>query len=394
MISIEEAKRWIKDKSFVLDEEFISIDQSVDRVLAHDILATMDLPSFRNSAMDGYAVLREDLEKGMRRLEIVGETQAGKTESKNLQSGTAIRVFTGAVVPDNSDMVVIQEKTEENDGWLIILSYSSEEGNNIREIGEQIEEGEPALKTGHKINPASVGLFASFGISEVSVYRIPKVGVITTGNELKKLGENLDLGEIYESNSFSLKSALRQRGYDSYKEISVSDDPEQTRNDIGELLKECDVLIMSGGISVGKYDFVKEALEKNGVDEVFYKVKQKPGKPMYFGVKEEKLVFALPGNPASLLVCFYQYVLTALNILSGRNEELPMLEKRLASDINFSGNRPEFMRAHMNGEMVQVLEGQSSFMLKSFAEANCLIYIHGEKGTVSKGSTVKVFPIY
>ena len=183
-------------------------------------------------------------------------------------------------------------------------------------------------------------------------------------------------------------------GFTDHKQLTVTDDIDRTTKEIGTLLAECDVLIISGGISVGKYDFVKEALEKNGVDEVFYKIKQKPGKPMFFGIKSEKLIFALPGNPASLLVCFYEYVLPALNKLIGKSLPPVVLEKTLIKDIKFGGMRPEFYRGSYKDDEVHVLEGQSSFMLKSFAEANCLIYIHGEKRTLLKGEKVEVHPIY
>jgi len=329
MISIKEAKQWVLDKSFELDEVWISIDQSVGRVLSQEVQATFDLPSFRNSAMDGYAMLRTDLEQGIRKFKVAGEIQAGRSETIILQNAETYRIFTGAVLPKNADMVVIQEKTDLGESEVEVTSYNSRDKSNVRDIGEQIKKSETALPAGHVINPASVGLLASFGIGRVLVYSLPKIGVITTGNELKKLDEELSQGEIFESNSYSLKSALNKSGFSCHLELTVSDDFERTTKEIGSLLNNCDVLIISGGISVGKYDYVKSALEKNGVDEVFYKINQKPGKPMYFGVKSEKLVFALPGNPASLLVCYYEYVLLALNKLKGNVIPNVTLEKKL-----------------------------------------------------------------
>lgn len=394
MISIEEARKWVLDKSFLLDEELIEIDRSVGMVLARDITASIDIPSFRNSAMDGYSVLRSDLETGMRTFKIMGEIQAGRAEKVVLKSGEAYRIFTGAVCPENSDMVVIQEKAKRTGDVVEFIGVSHDGKSNIREIGEQIKKGEIALKAGHVINPASIGLLASFGISEVPVYRKPRISVITTGNELKKAGEDLLHGEIYESNSYSLKAALAQHDFEIYSQKTVVDDQKATSVDIGKLISECDALIISGGISVGDYDFVKKSLEENDVEEVFYKVDQKPGKPMYFGVKGEKLVFALPGNPASLLVCFYEYVLPSLKKRIGLNPNLRIKHVKLKNDFHFSGPRPEFFRGRASEDFVEILTGQSSFMLLSFAEANCLVYIRGEKRIIPSGSPVEVHYLY
>lgn len=394
MISIEEARKWVLDKSFLLDEEMIQIDRSVDMVLSQDIAAAMDIPSFRNSAMDGYSVLRSDLENGLRTFEVKGEIQAGKTEKIVLKSGEAYRIFTGAVCPENSNMVVIQEKAKRIDDIVEFTGVTPDDKSNIREVGEQIRKDEVALKACHVINPASIGLLASFGISEVPVYRKPRISVITTGNELRKAGEDLLHGEIYESNSYSLKAALAQHDFEIYSQKTVVDDEQATVRDIGKLISECDVLIISGGISVGDYDFVKKSLEENNVEEVFYKVNQKPGKPMYFGVKGEKLVFALPGNPASLLVCFYEYVLPSLKKRIGLNPDPRIEQLKLKNDFHYSGLRPEFFRGRASEDVVEILSGQSSFMLLSFAEANCLVYIRGEKRLITSGSPVEVHYIY
>jgi molybdopterin molybdotransferase len=394
MITIEEAKRWVQDKTFELEDTWISTDQSVGYVLSQTLLAPMNMPSFRNSAMDGYALMRSDLDNGLRKFSVVGEIQAGSVKETSIESGQAYRIFTGALLPVNADVVVMQENTNRGEKEVEINTYDATAGANIREIGEQTKSGDILLEKGHVLNPASVGLLASFGISGLSVVRKPSVGILTTGNELKQVGQELRAGEIYESNSFSLRAALHQCGITAIEELAVLDNEENTIKDIGRLLENCDLLISSGGISVGKYDFVKSALEKNEVEEVFYKINQKPGKPMYFGVRSEKLIFALPGNPASLLVCFYEYVLPALNKLMGRSFEPYTLRKELDEEIDFKGSRPEFLRGRIAENRVEILEGQRSFMLKSFAEANCLVYIHGEKRKLPKGSEVEVHPIY
>lgn len=394
MISIEEAKRWVQDKTFELDDVWMSTDQSIGFVLSQRMLAPMSMPSFRNSAMDGYALMRKDLDQGLRKFSVVGEIQAGSVDETLLHSGEAYRIFTGALLPENADVVIMQENTNRGETEVEINVYESQSGSNIREIGEQTRSGDVLLEKGHVINPASVGLLASFGISGLSAIRKPRVGILTTGNELKHFGQELKAGEIYESNSFSLRAALQQIGITEIEELTVLDNEEQTIRDVGKLLEKCDLLISSGGISVGKYDFVKSALEKNDVEEVFYKIDQKPGKPMFFGVRAEKLIFALPGNPASLLVCFYEYVLPALNKLMGKSFDQNAIIKELDVDIEFKGSRPEFLRGRIQGRSVKILEGQSSFMLKSFAEADCLVYIHGEKRMLPAGSEVEVHPIF
>ena len=392
MVSIEEAKIKIQEHVSMMDAEEISIGEALNRVLAKDIQSPLNLPSFRQSAMDGFAVMRADLEQGRRHFKVVSETQAGLTSEKILSSGQAIRIFTGAVVPTNADIVVIQEHTKFEEDDLEIVEYSSMNNSNIRSSGEQIKKGESALEKGHIIHPATIGFLASMGIGHVMVYRKPKITIITTGNELKEIGQELGLGEIYESNSRMLKSSLLNSSYSDVKEKRINDDYEKSVSQIKEALNETDVLILSGGISVGKYDFVKRALEENGVKEVFYKIKQKPGKPMYFGLKGEKLIFALPGNPASLLVCYYIYVLAALNQMSGKNVPNEVQIKKLVSEYIFKGDRPQFLKAKSYGTKVQLLEGQSSFILKSFAEADALVYIHGENRTLHKGSEVEVYP--
>lgn len=396
MISIEEARKWTQDKSFPLSEELLPLEDAIGRVLAHDILTDIPQPSFRNSAMDGYAMLRSDLDSGLRTFKVAGEIQAGKSEVIRINQGETWRIFTGAVAPENCDMVVIQEKTDRGSAEVEVKQYDQGDGSNIREVGEQLKKGETALSAGHRINPASIGLLRSLGVSEVVVHRLPRIAVVTTGNELKEPGEELGLGEIFETNSITLKAAMSQHGFHIDTHIKVKDSLENTVEAIGKAIEEHDVLILSGGISVGDYDFVKEGLEKNGIEEVFYKVHQKPGKPMYFGVKAENLVYALPGNPASLLVCFNEYVLPSLRKLRGERGFLqpPMFKLKLKHDHFFKGPRPEFFRGRFKGDEVEVLTGQASFMLKSFAEANCLIYIHGDKRTLEAGSEVEVHPIF
>ena len=393
MISIEEAKKRIEEYCRPLGAQQRAVQDSLGDILYKDLIAPIDLPGFRQSAMDGFALKREDLEKGIREFRIAHEIQAGPAKSLTINSGEAARIFTGAKVPDDTDVIIIQEKTEYTDESLKILEFSSNQKSNIRSQGEQIKKGSVALKKGHQINPSSMGFLYSMGLQKIDVVRKPSIAMITTGNELKKAGSVLLPGEIYESNSAMMSAALAQNGFRIKEEKRVEDTLDETIKQVELSLSENDVLIISGGISVGKYDFVKQALEENGVQEVFYKIDQKPGKPMYFGVKEGKLIFALPGNPASLLTCFYIYLLPALYIISGQKRLVPEQRKKLVSGFEYRGDRPTFLKALIKEDSVEILDGQMSFVLKSFAEANALVYLHGENRMIEKGSEVEVIPI-
>ena len=393
MVSVEEALDLVKKHCSPLEERDVRVVNCLNFILSRDVESPIALPSFRQSAMDGWAVKRSDLESGLREFEIVGEIPAGVFQDINLSEGQTVRIFTGACVPDSADTVVIQEKTKQEGSLLQIVEYSSKDKTNIREVGEQIAKGKLALEKGHRVDAATSGFLSAMGLEKVFVHRKPGIAFIGTGDELKRPGQELKTGEIYESNSATISAALQEANFFLSEERRVRDELKDTVNQLDAALSSNDVVIISGGISVGDYDFVKEALEKCGVTEVFYKVLQKPGKPMYFGTKGDKLVFALPGNPASLLTCFYVYVLPALNAIFGAPFDLTMGHVPLNNGFNFKGDRPVFLKGYFNGEHVQILDGQASFVLKSFAQANCLIYLHGENRVYERGDEVEIIPI-
>jgi molybdopterin molybdotransferase len=392
MVSIEEARELIARHCGRMDVAIISIDQSVGRVLAENVDSPIDVPDFNQSAMDGFAMSRHVLDNGQREFRVVGEVQAGRASKISVSTASCVSIFTGALVPDDCDIVIMQEHVDRNGDTIVVEKYSPDQKSNIRSKAEQLKAGDRAIEKGQKISAATVGFLASLGFTNVPVYKHPRIAFLATGNELRKPGEDLQPGEIYESNSFALESALKADGFELSTSVNIADDLEATGEMMSDLLDKHDVLIISGGISVGKYDYVKRALESNGVEEVFYKIKQKPGKPMYFG-KGEALVFALPGNPASMLVCYYQYVRAALNFMCGGEFELPVRSYPLAHDFSYPGARPEFFRSRVDGEGVHILEGQGSSVLKSFAEADSLTYIQGENRMISSGELVEVYPI-
>jgi molybdopterin molybdotransferase len=309
---------------------------------------------------------------------LIDEVKAGDSHQPELKPGEAVRIFTGAAVPDSANAVIMQEKVVVNENIITVESKLSEEFN-IRAIGEQVKEGELALKKGTKITPAAIGYLSSLGITQVSVYKKPTVAIITTGNELVEAGEPLKYGKIYESNSKMLHNALINLGYNDISVLKIEDNYDETYSQLKRCIEENDLVVITGGISVGDYDFVGKALSALKVKEIFYKVKQKPGKPLFFGKKEETLVFALPGNPAAALSCFYVYVCLALNKLSGLGaEEFPKLKAKSNTKFVKNGDRPQFLKAIYNNGSVSLLEGQSSAMLQTFAIANALVQIPGD----------------
>ncbi|USD25214.1 gephyrin-like molybdotransferase Glp [Flagellimonas marinaquae] len=378
MVTIEEALRIIEDQKIDLKTEVRPLEASLGYALSKNIISPFDVPEFDNSAMDGYALCGLYQE-----YKLVGEVAAGDSKEVSLQNGEAVRIFTGAKVPENTTAVMMQEKTSVKDKTLF-LDEMPKVGQNIRKRGGQLAEGQEVFEKGHMLNPPSLALMGSLGRSELEVFSKPRVNIITTGNELVKPGQPKLVGQIYESNSYAIAGALRQFGFQYHQKTQIQDDFEATKAGIKTALESCDVLIISGGISVGDYDFVKQSLEENGVKELFYKVFQKPGKPLYFGRKENQFVFALPGNPASSLTCFYVYVLPLLHRLSGyRRTGLPTYQFPIKHGYENRFGRPSFLKAAVIDGKVEILDGQGSSMIQSMAKGNALAFVDdGEKLTV------------
>ncbi|MFH6769118.1 molybdopterin molybdotransferase MoeA [Gaetbulibacter aquiaggeris] len=387
MISIEDALRAVIAKSKEVSKEVIlPIEKVYNSILYRDIYAPINMPPFRQSAMDGYALnLHNDFS-----YELIDEVKAGDSHQPILKPGEAIRIFTGAAVPDSANAVIMQEKVIINNNKLAVNSQLSFE-YNIRTVGEQVKKGELALKKGTKLTPAAIGYLSSLGITKVSVYKKPTIALITTGNELVEPGEDLDYGKIYESNSKMLHSALWNLGFEDISIHKIKDNYEETYSKLKNAITEHDLVIISGGISVGDYDFVGKALTELKVEEVFYKVDQKPGKPLFFGKSDSTLLFALPGNPAAALTCFYVYIYLALHRLTGlKNHGLPTIKAKSLSNFVKNGDRPQFLKAiYRNGE-VTILEGQSSAMLQTFAISNALVLMKGNMEQIQVNDLVEV----
>lgn len=387
MITVAEAKKIISENVELSEIVQLQLNQALNNCLAEDIFAPVDVPLFNQSAMDGYAFNFNEKENA---LTVVDKIPAGDTRKVSINKGEAVRIFTGSMVPNSCDTVVMQELTELENGKLLVKDEGLKLGGNIREKGHQIKKGDLALKKGTKIKPATIGFLASLGIDQVKVYKTPTVAVLATGSELVKPGKEVIEGQVYEANTFMLKAVLNSIGIEPQVTL-LQDNLSETKTAIKNALQNFDVLILSGGISVGDYDFVKESLEENEVNQLFYKVKQKPGKPLFFGKKQNKLVFALPGNPGAALNCFYLYVLPALNIATGHPK--PFLEQiQLPIDQSFKKKtgRANFLKAYSDGEKVNLLDGQGSDVLLSFSQSDCLVYLPEERESVQANELVDV----
>lgn len=385
MISFSEALNIIELVESTTSKTKVSVDSSLNKVLAEDIVSPINMPPFRQSAMDGYAIKLADSNT----YELVEESKAGDGKRIDLKVGQAARIFTGALVPDDADTVVIQEHVIRSNNTLSITKQPKKL-DNVRPIGEQVKKGEVVLKKGLKINAAAIGFLAGIGISEVLVYSTPIVTIIVTGNELQESGKQLEDGKIYESNSFMLSAALRNLGISGISILKTKDTFDETKNIISKALENSDVVLISGGISVGDYDFVQEALKVNGVEELFYKVNQKPGKPLWFGRKNHQFVFGLPGNPASALSCFYIYVTPLLQKISGSNNlHLKRLKATSDSVYKNTTGKTLFLKGKLIGNKVEILHGQQSSMLHSFATSNVLVKIPNDTELINKNDSVE-----
>lgn len=389
MISVEKAKEIINRVVEPLGVESINVGVSLNRVLAEDLVASLNLPPFNQSAMDGYAIRFEDYKDGCRSFQLVGEVKAGDEYTISPQAKDCVRIFTGAKVPDGYDIVVMQEQVQADGTDIKIQKDGLSHFVNIRLKGEQITHGDIALKKGTILTSAHIGYLNALGFANIKAYQLPKVALLVTGNELVQAGEEIKEGEIYESNANMLKSAFQTLGVELSVEF-VKDDYESTKQQLDLFTNEYDLVLASGGISVGDYDYVGKALYDLGVKEHFYKIKQKPGKPIFFGGLNGAYVFGLPGNPASALVGFYEYVYPCFYALQGTSKKLTSLTLQSATDIKKKEGRAGFLKAQLEGGEVNVLGGQGSHILASFAEANALIYLSENQSFVNKGDHVEV----
>lgn len=399
MISLDEALRIVLSHAERLSSERVDILDSLGCILAQPIIAREDHPPFTSSAVDGFAICTEDVLDASvtqpMRLRVIATVRAGEESSISVQPKTAVRIMTGTTVPKGADAVIMQEHVDQ-DSDEILVHRSVPGGENVRYAGEELKAGEVVLEVGTHITPAVISLLAGLGYRAVEIYRKPWVSIITTGDELVSITENVGQGKIRDSNALFLKSALQELRIDEVEvKAGVKDDRERLFSALESALDLSDVVIVTGGVSVGEFDFVKSILSSLGVQEHFWGIKVKPGKPTYFGVKGKTLVFGLPGNPVAVGVLFYELVRPALLAMMGwRDGTLPRLKAVLEGSLHRKTPRLELVRGQVfpkqSALFVVPLKKQESHMLSGFAKANCLICLPEDKDTIEGGSEVEI----
>ena len=390
MISVQEAKSIVTKSVDPLDPRQVQLSQASGMTLAEDILSPIDVPGFDQSNMDGYAIRFEDYRSGDL-LSIGPVIQAGSTDDFSLVKGQAARIFTGSAIPGNANTVVMQEKTKvDEQGLLNIDDPGLESGTNVRKKGTDIRAGEKALAKGSLLTPAAIGFLASIGIPAVKVYPNPSVVILITGKEIKKPGESLQRGQLYDSNSYILTSVLEQLHITEVSIRWIDDDLEELSKELDQAISNFDLVLLTGGVSVGDFDFVGKAAMLTGVEELFHKVKQRPGKPLFFGKKGGKIIFGLPGNPSSVLTCFYEYVTHAIEQMTKKKKLMTVERLPLAKAIQKKKGLTQFLKGNCENGVVSALEAQESFRLSSFATANCLIRFEEDQELLAAGDMVEV----
>lgn len=398
ILSVEAARaRLLQGVTPLAGYQQLAVRSSLDRILAEEVHATINVPAHTNSAMDGYAMRGEDIPaEGTAQLTVVGRSMAGAPFDGAVAAGEAVRIMTGAKLPAGADTVIMQEHANREEQTISIGS-GHKPGQNVRHPGEDLAVGERVFAPGRRIAAADLGMLASMGIAEVRVYRRVRVAFCSTGDELASVGQPLGEGQVYDSNRYTLFGMLSRLGADVLDMGVIPDEREAIEAAFHTAAAEADVLITSGGVSVGEADFVKETLQRIGEVD-FWKVAMKPGRPLAAGHIGDCRFFGLPGNPVSAMVTFYQFVQPALKKMAGETLLEPLrLQLRTVSDLRKAPGRAEFQRGWMerteSGELVVRSTGQQgSGMLSSMARANCFIVLPTECGKVAAGETVEVEP--
>jgi molybdopterin molybdotransferase len=388
LISIDEARRRVLEAVTRLGDEDVSLDLALGRVLAEDVTSGIEVPPFDSSGMDGYALVAGPEAE----LDVIGEARAGHPASEAVRPGAAIRISTGAVVPEGADAVVPLERTTALTGGVRVPA--TQPGANIRRAAEDISLGAVVLRRGTTLGPAELGVAASVGRATLRCALRPRVAVLVTGDELTPPGEPLAPGGIYSSNGFALTAQVERAGAALAGRGTVPDTPEGTRAALSHALDEADVVIVSGGVSVGPHDHVKDALRELGVEERFWGVRLRPGKPVWFGTRDGTLAFGLPGNPVSAMVTFQLFARPALAALQGAGPDAVRTTAVLAQPVARNPRRDEAVRVRLRhsdaGLVAETTGAQGSHMLTSMLGADGLALIRHGDGELAAGERVEV----
>jgi molybdopterin molybdotransferase len=393
VIPVEEAQRLVLERAKPLEAERVPIERATGRVLAEPAAAAVDLPPFPSSAMDGYALRSGDTAGAPVSLPVVERIAAGHPAARPLEAGEAMAIATGGQVPEGADAVVPLELVEEGDGGLAVAA-AVEAGANVRERGGDVRAGETVLEPGVVLGPAQVGALAAAGVAEVRATKRPRVGILVTGSELRQPGEALEAGQIYESNGLLLAAALQLAGAVPAQLGVVADTEEEHRRTMERALLGFDMLVTTGGASVGPHDLVRRVQAELRVEEVFWGVAMKPGKPVAFGVRRDHLVFNLPGNPVSVLATFELLVRPAVNALLGLPSPLPAFRRgTLGATVRRNADRDEFVRSTVAGNdglpVLEPVRGQESHMIVRSGRARALAWIPAGEGELGAGSEIR-----
>ena len=400
MLDYEDARALVFENVIPLEKCMCPLTEAQGLALSEDILAPHGIPLFDNSAVDGYAVKAADLADASRgnpvRLEKWGYISAGDTGEEQIVSGQCVQIATGAPLPPGADTTVMKEDIE-LDASHVRFFQGIPKTENVRYYGEDIAEGQTVIRSGTVIGPAQMAVLATFGFAEVPVRRVPKINIVSTGSELVDVEETPQAGQIRESNRYMLAGMVKQESCELVKMSMVPDITEILKQEFEEAL-QADVALISGGMSVGDKDFAKPLLKEMGVEEIFWKIRFKPGKPLFFGRRGRTLVFGLPGNPASSYVLFEEFVRPALRQMMGRRIlEEGMVKARLDEVILKTHKRLHFMRGQLyeiNGEYhVRPLDFQGSHSIGSLVESNSLIRVEANSPSLPKGCLVSVRPL-
>ena len=396
-MSVEKARHYIREYlTPVSARETVPLRSALGRIVAEDIFSPHNVPNHDNSAMDGYAFNADDLQtSGETTLRIAGTAFAGKPFAGQAGRGECVRIMTGAVMPAGCDSVVMQERVKVQ-GDTISIGEGSKRGQNVRYAGEDLKQGQTVFAAGQLLRPADLGLITSLGIGEISVYRRLRVAFFTTGDELASIGQPLEEGQVYDSNRYTIHGMLTRIGVEIIDMGVVRDDPKLLENALHEAAANADVILTSGGVSVGEADHMKQLLNQLG-QVVFWKIAMKPGRPLAFGKIGNAHYFGLPGNPVAVMVTFYQFVRNAMLVLMGQPNPAttPLFSAICVDTVKKAPGRTEFQRGILFPDRdgrwkVRPIGNQSSGVLRSMSEANCFIVLPEDCGNVSAGDSVQV----
>lgn len=398
-ISVEAARQKILAKMTCIGKtEKLTLHQSLNRVLAEDVVSSINVPGHTNSAMDGYALSGDDLPGvSSDQYKVIGTSFAGQPFKQQCSAGQCVRIMTGAAMPTGTDTVVMQEHIEKVTDTEILIATGHKKNQNVRQAGEDIRKDSVVVKKGHAIQAADLGVIASIGIAEIDVYKQPRIAFFSTGDELRSIGEPLETGDIYDSNRYSLYGMLSQLNVEIIDLGVVKDNLSDLRQAFKAASSKADLVITTGGVSVGEADYVKTIIEEIGKIHI-WKIAMKPGRPITFGELGNAFFFGLPGNPVSVMTTFYQFVLPAIQQLSGQGARSPLTFEVVSDSVlrkrrgRFECQRGILSRNETGQLTVRATGKQGSGILSSMSRANCLILLAEDCDGINIGDIVTVQP--